>query len=104
MVSWIKCGEVLSVVPLIQELENNNIDQILITSSTLALEKYYQILNLKNCSSILSIDVTFIAEKFLNYWKPKACILESEIWPTWLKNKRKKLPLILFLQDYEKIF
>ena len=92
-------GEVLSVVPLIQELEkNNNIDQILITSSTLSSGKVLSNIKFKKTvHQYYPIDVTFIVEKFLNYWKPKTCIfIESEIWPNMVeKIKEKKIPLIL---------
>jgi 3-deoxy-D-manno-octulosonic-acid transferase len=39
----------------------------------------------------LPIDSYFIVKKFLNYWKPRACIfVESEIWPNFIYCARKK--------------
>lgn len=39
----------------------------------------------------LPIDSYFIVKKFLNYWKPRACIfVESEIWPNFIFYARKK--------------
>ena len=39
----------------------------------------------------LPIDSYFIVQKFLNHWKPRACIfVESEIWPNFIYCARKK--------------
>ncbi len=39
----------------------------------------------------LPVDSYFIVQKFLNYWKPRACIfVESEIWPNFIYCARKK--------------
>ena len=92
-------GEVLSVVPLIQELEKNKkIEQILVTSNTLSSAKVLSKIKFKKTiHQFFPIDVNFIVKKFLNYWKPNACIfIESEIWPNMIeKIKNKDLPLIL---------
>ena len=92
-------GELLSVVPLIQELEKNKkIKQILLTSSTLSSAKVISKFKFKKTiHQFFPIDISFIVKKFLNYWKPKACIfIESEIWPNMIaKIKENKLPLIL---------
>lgn len=39
----------------------------------------------------LPLDSYFIVQKFLNHWKPRACIfVESEIWPNFIYCARKK--------------
>ena len=39
----------------------------------------------------LPVDSYFIVQKFLNHWKPRACIfVESEIWPNFIYCARKK--------------
>tara|TARA_B100000003_G_scaffold160193_1_gene145900 strand:+ start:2069 stop:3334 length:1266 start_codon:yes stop_codon:yes gene_type:complete len=92
-------GEIMSVIPLLNKYDNDNsIDQILITSSTLSsskiLEKYK--FN-KVIHQFFPIDHFFLSKLFLNYWKPHLAIfLESEIWPSMYKEiKLKKIPLIL---------
>jgi len=92
-------GEIMSIIPLVHHYENNNlIDQVLITSSTLSssniLKKYKF---KKTIHQFYPIDFFFISKKFINYWKPSIVIfVESEIWPSLfgILNK-KKIPLIL---------
>jgi len=92
-------GEVLSIIPLIQELEKEKkIDQILITSNTLSSKKVLSKIKFKKTiHQYFPIDTNYMVKKFLNHWKPKACIfIESEIWPNMICGiKEKKLPLIL---------
>ena len=92
-------GEVLSIIPLVKELEKQeNISQILITSNTLSSAKVLKSIKFKKTiHQFFPIDANFIINKFLKYWKPRVCIfVESEIWPNAIKNiKKKKLPLIL---------
>jgi len=92
-------GEILSVIPLIEKLEDKrNIDKILITSSTLSSSKVLSKFKLKKTiHQFFPIDSDLFTKKFLNYWKPSAAIfIESEIWPNMLRNiKAKKIPLIL---------
>jgi 3-deoxy-D-manno-octulosonic-acid transferase len=39
----------------------------------------------------LPVDSYFIVQKFLNHWRPRACIfVESEIWPNFIYCARKK--------------
>jgi len=92
-------GEIMSIIPLVHHYENNNlIDQVLITSSTLSssniLKKYKF---KKTIHQFYPIDFFFISKKFINYWKPSVVIfVESEIWPSLFKIlKKKKIPLIL---------
>ncbi len=92
-------GEVLSIVPLIQELEKNKkIKQILITSNTLSSAKVLSKFKFKKTvHQFFPIDALFIVKKFLNFWRPKICIfVESEIWPNMINEiKKRKIPLIL---------
>jgi 3-deoxy-D-manno-octulosonic-acid transferase len=92
-------GEILSIIPLVEKLENNkNIKQILITSNTLSSSKI--LLNLKLKKTIhqfFPVDTTYHTNKFLNYWKPSVAIfIDSEIWPNMINNiKKKSVTLIL---------
>jgi len=92
-------GEILSIVPLIEKLEKRkNIKKILITSNTLSSAKIINNLKLKKTfHQFFPLDTVFLAEKFLNHWKPKVVFfIESEIWPNMiLKIKEKNIPLIL---------
>ena len=92
-------GEILSIVPLIEKLEKrNNIKKILITSNTLSSAKIINKLKLKKTfHQFFPLDTVFLAEKFLNRWKPKVVFfIESEIWPNMIiKIKEKNIPLIL---------
>ena len=93
-------GELLSVLPLIYELEKKkSINQILITSSTLSsaeiLKKYKF---KKTVHQFFPIDSILYSYKFLNYWKPTIAIfVESEIWPSIFKVLNKKNTLLLLL-------
>jgi 3-deoxy-D-manno-octulosonic-acid transferase len=92
-------GEILSIIPLIHELEKNKlINQILITSSTLSSASIFKKYKFKKTvHQFFPIDSIFFSHKFLNYWKPTiAVFVESEIWPSIFKviNKRY-IPLIL---------
>ena len=92
-------GEIMSVLPIINEYEkNNSIKTILITSSTLSSSKILDKLKFKKViHQFYPIDHIFFSKKFLNYWKPSVAIfLESEIWPSMFTNlKKNNIPLIL---------
>ena len=92
-------GEILSIIPLIENYEKNkSIGQILITSSTLSSSKVLKKFKFKKTiHQFYPIDHFFFTAKFLNYWKPSVAIfIESEIWPCMFKKlKVRKIPLIL---------
>ena len=92
-------GEIMSVLPIINEYEkNNSIKKILITSSTLSSSRILEKLKFKKVvHQFYPIDHIYFSHKFLNYWKPSIAIfLESEIWPCMFKNlKKNNIPLIL---------
>ena len=92
-------GEVLSIVPLIKYYEkNNDISQILVTSSTLSSSKVINKFKLKKTiHQFYPIDHFIFVNSFLNYWKPNIAIfVESEIWPCMFRKlKFKKIPLVL---------
>ena len=92
-------GEIMSIIPIINEYEKkNSINTILITSSTLSSSKILQRLKFKKViHQFYPIDHIFFSKKFLDHWKPsKAIFLESEIWPSMFKSlKIKNIPLIL---------
>tara|TARA_B100000767_G_scaffold220943_1_gene209312 strand:- start:1951 stop:3213 length:1263 start_codon:yes stop_codon:yes gene_type:complete len=92
-------GEILSIIPLIYELEKNkSINQILITSSTLSSAEIFKKLKFrKTVHQFFPLDFILYSYKFLNYWKPTIAIfVESEIWPSIFRVlNKKKTPLIL---------
>ena len=92
-------GEILSIIPLVKNYEKDkNINQILITSSTLSSSKIIKKFKFKKTiHQFYPIDHIFITQKFLKYWKPNVAIyIESEIWPSMFNElDRKKIPLIL---------
>ena len=92
-------GEILSVVPLIQELEKDkSVNKILITSNTLSSLKVINTLRLKKTiHQFFPIDNLFFVKKFLKYWSPSVAIfIDSEIWPNMLTSiKQESIPLIL---------
>jgi len=92
-------GEVLSVIPLIKKLEeNNDITRILVTSNTLSSSKVFKNLNLKKTiHQFYPIDNSYFVNKFLRHWSPSVAIfIDSEIWPNmFIGIKKKSIPLIL---------
>ena len=94
-------GECLSIIPLINELNNKHKDiNFLITTVTLSSSKLLE-KKLSQHQNIIHrffpLDLEFLAESFLNNWKPNlVCFVDSEIWPNFLfKIKEKKIPLLL---------
>ena len=92
-------GEILSIIPLIENYEkDNSINQILITSSTLSSSKILEKFKFKKTiHQFYPIDHIYITSKFLTYWKPNIAIfIESEIWPCMFGElEKRKIPLIL---------
>ncbi len=92
-------GEVLSIIPLIKYYEkNNDVNQILVTTSTLSSSKVLKKFKFKKTiHQFYPIDHFIFVNSFLNYWKPNISIfMESEIWPCMFHNlKHKGIPLIL---------
>ena len=92
-------GELLSIVPIIKHYEKNkNIDQILITSSTLSSSKIINKFKFKKTiHQFYPIDHFIFTEKFLKYWKPNlAVFIESEIWPYMFKKiEQMNIPITL---------
>ncbi len=92
-------GEILSIIPLVFKLEKNReIDQILITSSTLSSSNILKQFKFKKTiHQFFPIDTNQLSNKFLNYWKPSlAVFIDSEIWPNMVFNlKKKSIPILL---------
>ena len=94
-------GEILSIMPLIENLEKNKeINQILITSNTLSSSKILSNLKLKKTiHQFFPIDTNYHSQKFLKYWKPSVAVfIDSEIWPNMITNI-KKSPISLILMN-----
>ena len=92
-------GEIQSIIPIIEKFQKNKkISQILLTSNTLSSAKVISKIKLKKVvHQFFPIDVNFISNKFLNYWKPSASFfIDSEVWPNMILNlERKKIPITL---------
>ena len=109
---WFHCssvGELLSIVPLIEEFEKiKSIKQILVTTSTLSSSKIFIKFKFKKTShQFYPLDNTHIINNFLNYWAPSTVFfVESEIWPTMIAelNKRKIKILLINARMSEKSF
>ena len=109
---WFHCssvGEVLSIIPLIQEFEKiKSIKQILVTTSTLSSSKiFFKFKFKKTFHQFYPLDNIHIVNNFLNFWKPStAFFVESEIWPTMITelNKRKIKTLLINARMSEKSF
>ena len=92
-------GEILSIIPLIENYEKDKlINQILITSSTLSSSKVLKKFKFKKTvHQFYPIDHFFFTKRFLEYWKPNLAIfIDSEIWPNMFKKlEEQKISLIL---------
>jgi len=93
-------GEFKSVIPIIDNLNKNNIFEFLITtntlsSSNLAKEEFKSTKNIHH--RFLPLDIGFLIEEFLINWNPnKIFLVDSEIWPNLiLIAKKKGIPLAL---------
>ena len=94
-------GEFKSILPIIEELNINNVDlEFLITTTTLSssiiAEK--ELKTFKNvCHRFFPFDVDFLMDNFLASWRPNVIFLvDSEIWPNLiLKTKKYNVPLAL---------
>ena len=99
-------GELLSVLPLVHELEKNkSINQILITSSTLSSAEIFKKFRFrKTVHQFFPIDSILFSYKFLKYWKPNIAIfVESEIWPSiFMVLNKKNTPLLLLNARFTK--
>ena len=92
-------GELLSILPIVYELEKNqSIKQILITSSTISSATIFKKFKFKKTiHQFFPIDSILYSYKFINYWRPIIAIfVESEIWPSIFKVlDEKNTPLLL---------
>ena len=93
---WFHCssvGEFLSVVPLLEKLENDkNIKNILLSTSTLSSSKIFSRFKFKKTiHQFYPIDNQFIINRFLDHWRPSSVFfVESEIWPEMIKSLKKR--------------
>ena len=94
-------GEVLSIMPLIDELneKNTNLDFLITTvtlsSSNLINEKLLEYKNITH--RFFPLDSNHLVKKFLDQWMPDiVCFVDSEIWPNFLiEIKKRNIPLAL---------
>ncbi len=92
-------GELQSIIPILEKLENEKkIQKILVTSNTLSSSKIIDKLKYKKIiHQFFPIDTNYFSSKFIDYWKPSAAyFIDSEVWPNMIVNlKKKKIPIIL---------
>ena len=94
-------GEVISIIPIIKELnnENSNLDFLITTvtlsSSIVIKDKIKKFKNIQH--RFFPLDVNFLISSFLNQWKPDVIFLvDSEIWPNLIFSaKQNKIPIAL---------
>jgi 3-deoxy-D-manno-octulosonic-acid transferase len=94
-------GELLSIFPLIEEINssNRNIDFLITTttlsSANLLKRKLNEFNNITH--RFFPLDVLPLVKIFLREWKPDLiCFVDSEIWPNFLfEIKKEKIPLVL---------
>ena len=82
-------GEIQSIVPIIEKLENESkIKKVLITSNTLSSSKIIKKLKFKKVvHQFFPIDTNYFSNKFLEFWTPSnAFFIDSEIWPNMISN------------------
>ena len=93
---WFHCssvGEFLSIVPLLEKLENDKkIKNILLSTSTLSSSKIFSRFKFKKTThQFYPIDNQFIINRFLDHWRPSSVFfVESEIWPEMIKSLKKR--------------
>ena len=117
----VSVGETISVIPVIQEIKNQNPNiSILLTTTTLTAAK--QVKNrLKNLviHQFMPFDIFKWVKNFIDYWKPDVAIfVESELWanilfylkeksiPTYLVNARfseRSKKHMIFIKNFFKI-
>jgi 3-deoxy-D-manno-octulosonic-acid transferase len=92
-------GELMSVIPVIKELEKNKkIKSIIITTTTVSSAKIFTKLRFKKTFHVyFPLDNNFLTKRFINYWQPETAIfVDSEIWPNMYKNLEiNKIPIII---------
>ena len=92
-------GELMSVIPVIKELEKNKkIKSIIITTTTISSAKIFTKLRFKKTFHVyFPLDNNFLTKRFINYWQPETAIfVDSEIWPNMYKNLEiNKIPIII---------
>ena len=91
-------GELMSVIPVIKELEKNKkIKSIIITTTTISSAKIFTKLRFKKTFHVyFPLDNNLLTKRFINYWQPETAIfVDSEIWPNMYKNLEiNKIPII----------
>ena len=86
-------GESLSILPLLKKLNSDkSIDQIILTTGTLTSANILKDkLSKKIIHQFIPYDVPSYIHKFLNHWNPSlAVFVESEIWPNFLTELKKR--------------
>ena len=103
-------GELNSILPIINELNQKKDIEFLITTVTLSSGNLFKS-KLENINNIhhryFPVDVDFLIRKFVNMWKPDAVFLvDSEIWPNLVMTLHKnKIPFsIINARITEKTF
>ena len=94
-------GELKSIIPIIENLENNNnkleflITTVTLTSGNLAKDEFANKQNIHH--RYFPLDTKFLMKNFLNNWKPNIIFLvDSEIWPNLIfEAKKNKIPISL---------
>ena len=89
----VSIGESLSILPLLRKLNaDKSIDQIILTTGTLTSANILESkLSKKIIHQYIPYDIPTYTNKFLNHWNPSLAIfVESEIWPNFLIELKKR--------------
>ena len=99
-------GEILSIVPLIEKLENNkSIKKILVTSSTLSSSYIFSKIRLKKTiHQFFPIDLNFFANRFIEYETLNCNFCESEIARYFFTIEKKQYSHFIECKNYKKTF
>lgn len=101
-VVWIHAasvGEMQSIIPLVNRLlaQNDDLSCLITTVTVTAARLVRRIKNTRMIHQYAPLDRQAWVERFLNHWKPEACVwVESEFWPNTMELIAKRgTPLML---------
>lgn len=93
----VSLGEVIAIIPLVDELLDRNKSVLLTTMTPTGAAKVEQHFGAKVIHRYIPYDISFAVKRFFKKIKPKvAVIVETELWPNLIYFTRKAgIPLLL---------
>lgn len=87
-------GELISVIPVVEQISAQSVSSILITTGTLSSAKIAKEQLPGIIHQFIPIDILSAVNRFLHHWKPDIALwLESELWPNLVMST--SCPMIL---------